>query len=127
MYCIVLIGPAGDHDSIRRGLPTSRRGGRGCSSLGCIPTQEAHQRSGNSTSRFLVPRGTGAPHKGHDTNDRDVNKEDAEDGVEQRMALLVQHDDKDEDSIHAIVIANVHETKPDTRRTRSPLKQDETR
>ena len=74
-----------------------------------------------------MPRGTGAPHKGHDTNDRDVNKEDAEDGVEQRMALLVQHDDKDEDSIHAIVIANVHETKPDTRRTRSPLKQDETR
>ena len=74
-----------------------------------------------------MPRGTGAPHKGHDTNDRDVNKEDAEDGVEQRMALLVQHDDKDEDSIHAIVIANVLETKPDTRRTRSPLKQDETR
>ena len=74
-----------------------------------------------------MPRGTGAPHKGHDTNDRDVNKEDKEDGVEQRMALLVQHDDKDEDSIHAIVIANVHETKPDTRRTRSPVKQDETR
>ena len=40
---------------------------------------------------------------------------------------VVQHDDKDEDSIHAIVIANVLETKPDTRRTRSPLKQDETR
>ena len=25
----------------------------------------------------------------------------------------MQHDDKDEDSIHAIVLANVHETKPD--------------
>ena len=33
----------------------------------------------------------------------------------------MQHDDKDEDSIHAIVIANDNETKPDTRRTRSPL------
>ena len=73
-----------------------------------------------------MPRGTGAPHKGHDIKDRDVNKEDEEDGVEQRMALLVQHDDKDEDSIHAIVIANVLKTKPDTRRTRSPLKRDET-
>ena len=127
MYCIVLTGPTRDHDSLHRGAPTARRRGAGCPALGCIPTQEAHQRSGNSTSRFLVPRGTGTPHKGHDTNDRDVNKEDAEDGVEQRMALLVQHDDKDEDSIHAIVIANVHETKPDTRRTRSPVKQDETR
>ena len=66
-----------------------------------------------------MPRGTGTPHKGHDTNDRGVNKEDAEDGVEQRMALLVQHDDKDEDSIHAIVIANVHETKPDKENEKS--------
>ena len=32
---------------------------------------------------------------------------------------VVQHDDKDEDSIHAIVIANVHETKPDKENEKS--------
>ena len=31
----------------------------------------------------------------------------------------MQHDDKDEDSIHAIVIANVHETKPDKENEKS--------
>ena len=62
-----------------------KEGRPGCSALGCIPIQEAHQHSWNSTSRVCVPRGTGAPHKGHGTNDRDVNKEDEEDGVEQRM------------------------------------------
>ena len=35
-----------------------------------------------------MPRGTSAPHKGHGTNDRDVNKEDEEDGVEQRMKRM---------------------------------------
>ena len=35
-----------------------------------------------------MPRGTGALHKGHDTKDRDVNKEDEEDGVEQRMKMM---------------------------------------
>ena len=32
-----------------------------------------------------MPRGTGTPHKGHDTNDRDVNKEDAEDGEQHQV------------------------------------------
>ena len=85
MYCIVLIGPAGDHDSIRRGLPTSRRGGEAALHLGVFQPKEVHQRSGNSTSRFLVPRGTGAPHKGHDTKDRDVNKEDEQDGEQHQV------------------------------------------
>ena len=31
----------------------------------------------------------------------------------------MQHDDKDEDIIHAIVIANVHETKPDKENEKS--------
>ena len=31
----------------------------------------------------------------------------------------MQHDDKDENSIHAIVIANVHETKPDKENEKS--------
>ena len=31
----------------------------------------------------------------------------------------MQHDDKDENSIHAIVIANVHETKPDKENKKS--------
>ena len=33
--------------------------------------------------------------------------------------MAAQHDDKDEDSIHAIVIANVHETKPDKENEKS--------
>ena len=41
-----------------------------------------------------MPRGTSAPHKGHGTNDRDVNKEDEEDGVEdeEEGVTVQQHD-----------------------------------
>ena len=32
-----------------------------------------------------MTRGTSAPHKGHGTNDRDVNEEDEEDGVQHQV------------------------------------------
>ena len=68
MYCIVLIGPTGGgRDSLRWGLlgPPPRRGPQG---QGPVYTShpsapiEASQASWNSTSRFLVPTGTGHPH-----------------------------------------------------------------
>ena len=41
-----------------------------------------------------MPRGTDPPHKGHDTKDGDVNKEDEEDGVkdEEDDVTVQQHD-----------------------------------
>jgi len=39
-------------------------------------SRTAHQHIGNSTSRFVVPRGTGQLRKEQDNKDRDVNKED---------------------------------------------------
>ena len=86
MYRIVLIGPTGDHDSLRQGLVTSRRGGQPALHLGVHPdSRNAHHHSWNLASKFLVPRGTDPLHKGHDTKDRDVNKEDEDDGAKQRM------------------------------------------
>ena len=85
MYCIVLIGPTGGgRDSLRWGLlgPPPRRGPQGQGPVytahPSVPI-EASQASWNSTSRFLVPRGTGQPHK---EQHRDVNEED---GVEHGM------------------------------------------
>ena len=56
--------------------------------------KENKQHSWNLASRFLVPRGTDPPHKGHDTKDRDVNKENEEDGVEDEEddVTVQQHD-----------------------------------
>ena len=83
MYCLVLPGPTRDHNPLRWGLlgPPLSRVPQG---QGPVYTarprapidQEASQASLNWTSRFLVPRGTGQPHK---EQHRDANEED---GVE---------------------------------------------
>ena len=88
MYCIVLIGPTGDHDSLHWGLPgpplsrVPQGQGPVYTAHSSAPI-EASQASWNSTSRFLVPRGTGQPHK---EQHRDVNEED---GVEHQQASRV--------------------------------------
>ena len=68
MYCAVLIGPAGDHDSIRQGPGCSKEAQLAVHS-GASQLEENNQHSWNSTSRFVVPRGTGQPRKEHDTED----------------------------------------------------------
>ena len=84
MYCIVLPGPTRDHNPLRRGLlgPPLSRVPQGQGSVYTAHPRapiEASQASWNSTSRFLVPRDTGQPHK---EQHRDVNEED---GVEHGM------------------------------------------
>ena len=90
-------------------------------------SRKAHQHSGNSTYRFLVPRGTGQPHKEQDNKDRDVNKGDEEDVCNTRMKSMTSRwsnttheeehdandddDDDDEDTTHAILIVDENEGK----------------
>ena len=82
MYCIVLIGPTGDGDLLRRGPAASWGRGQPARIWVQPDSRKAHQHSWNSTSRVRVPRGTGQLHK---EQDRDVNEEDEEDGVEHGM------------------------------------------
>ena len=93
-------------------------------------SRKAHQHSGNSsgnsTCRFLVPRGTGQPRKEQDNKDRDVNKGDEEDVCNTRMKSMTsrcsnttheeEHDanhdeEEDEDTTHAILIVDENEGK----------------
>ena len=88
MYCIVLPGPTTDHNPLHWGLlgpPLSRvpQGEGPVYTAHPRAPIEASQASWNSASRFLVPRGTGQPHK---EQHRDVNEED---GVEHGIAILL--------------------------------------
>ena len=80
MYCIVLPGPTRDHNLLHWGPfgpPLARLPQWQGSVYTAHPRAaiEASQASWNSTSSFLVPRGTGQPHKLKEQH-RDVNEED---------------------------------------------------
>ena len=53
MYCIVLTGPTGDHDSLRRGAPTSRRGGQAALHLGVSRLKKHTNAAGTRPPGFL--------------------------------------------------------------------------
>ena len=73
MCCIVLIGPTGDHGLLRQGPAASWGRGQPARIWVQPDSRKAHQHSWHSASRFLVPRGTGQPHKEQDIKDRDAN------------------------------------------------------
>ena len=73
MCCAVLTGPTGDDDLLRRGPAASWGRGQPARIWVQPDSRKAHQHSWHSASRFLVPRGTGQPHKEQDIKDRDAN------------------------------------------------------
>ena len=85
MYCIVLTGPTGDHDSLRRGGPGGAWPGL---HFGAAPLQESTPTQLELDLRFLVPRGTGQQHtyQGHHT--RDTRDEDDEEDAWNRMKSM---------------------------------------
>ena len=78
MYCIVLIWPTGDHDSLRRGA----RQGQVCTSVQ-PDSRKAHGHNWNSTSDFLCPEAqvnrTPITYQEHHTKDTRRDEEDEED------------------------------------------------
>ena len=85
-YCCtvgVLPRPTGDHISLARACLLQRGAARLlCTKSWVYPDSTSTPTQLELDLQFFVPRGTGAPHKGHVANDRGVNKEDKEDGVE---------------------------------------------
>ena len=92
MYCAVLIGPTGDHDSIRQGPGCSEEGQLAVHS-GASQLEENNQHSLNSTPGLLCPEAQ--VNRARNTTPRThVNEEDVEDGVEEEEddVAVQQHD-----------------------------------